>query len=135
MTATSRKSPAIGEITGKLVPLAKRAVELGLSQGEVQDCLVVAWSQAGRQHTTVIESQQYEETRTTLAENPDIRAMADKLRPGLYTHEDGSPTHEFMISAMREFNNRQAARPPEERYRGPLHIGAAAEAILKLRTG
>lgn len=84
-----------------------------------------------------LEATHYSETRTKLAADPAIQAMADELTTHLekhdatvaqFQHEDGTPRHEFMGSALTEWKRR--TRNPI-----PTHIGGPAEAILTILTG
>lgn len=58
---------------------------------------------------TIIEAKEYEEARQRLAKDPIIIAMAHGLanvpREEI-AHEDGTPRHEFMLAANREYRER-----------------------------
>jgi hypothetical protein len=75
-----------------------------------------------------IESPEYEATRLRLMADPIVREMAIGCLlndPAALAHEDGTPRHEFMLAALREYEAR-AGHPAE------CHIGGVAEAILRL---
>ena len=71
--------------------------------------------------TTVIESEQYEETRLALMNDPIIRQMAAELPPDF--HEDMHAWW-FIHGALDEYNRRGGTIP--------THIGGPAEAMRRL---
>lgn len=78
----------------------------------------------------IIRARHYEDAVMRLVQNPTVQDMAveiksvDKIRH--FLHEDGSPRCEFMMAANNEFSRRGGDAE------GSYHIGAIAEAILKL---
>jgi hypothetical protein len=75
-----------------------------------------------------IEAEHYGQTRRALQADPIIGAMAAELRgmpAGQLVHEEsGTPRHEFMMGALREYQRRGGQIG--------THIGGPAEAILAL---
>lgn len=78
---------------------------------------------------TVIKAKHYDEVVKKLMKLPEIQDMAlgikDVPRSDL-THDDGGPRFEFMMASNQEFRNRK----PDCKL--SLHIGAVAEALLKV---
>lgn len=72
---------------------------------------------------TVIEAPHYEETRKALAADPIIQAMAEELRQAppevraTFAHDDGTPRHDFMLAANREYRSRGGPSTPPTRRR------------------
>jgi hypothetical protein len=90
---------------------------------------------------TAIVSEDYAQAETRLRANPIIQNLA----AGVVTtpiaemaHEDGTPRHEFMMAANRQFANTEAANADNPRYTadsGFRAIGTIARAILAERAG
>jgi hypothetical protein len=75
-----------------------------------------------------IESADYEATRVRLMADPTVQAMAHGCKANDradLAHDTGTPTHGFMLAALREYQAR-TGHPAE------CHIGGVAEAILRL---
>lgn len=74
-----------------------------------------------------IEAEHYGETRARLVADPIIQQMAHELRDmdvAELVHASGTPRHEFMMAALREWQTRGGD--------GNTHIGGPAEAILEI---
>ncbi|QAY03008.1 hypothetical protein SEA_GEMMA_82 [Mycobacterium phage Gemma] len=75
----------------------------------------------------VIESEEYEETRQRLTQDPIVIAMAEDVRNlnrDQIAHEGGTPRFEFMQAANQEYAMRGGTDGG--------HIGAIAEAIIRV---
>ena len=78
-----------------------------------------------------IEAAHYEQTRQRLLGDPIVVRMAAELRSmdrTMLVHDDGSPRWDFMRAANDEYRRRGGDQ------NAPLHIGAVAEAIVRLVT-
>ena len=76
---------------------------------------------------TVIRAAHYGETEARLANDPIVIAMAAGLSGvsrDQMCHDDGTPRHEFMGAANREYRSRGG--------KDGGHIGAVAHALLKV---
>jgi len=74
-----------------------------------------------------IEAEHYGQTRKALKADPIIRDMAGGLAGvpmSELVHEEGTPRHEFMMAALREYQARGGQIG--------THIGGPAEALLEL---
>lgn len=77
---------------------------------------------------TTIRAAHYDETEKAYTEDPIVIQMSSEIPDELiaeFTHEDGAPSHQFMMIANREYANR-GGEPHG-------HIGAIAAAILILK--
>lgn len=75
-----------------------------------------------------IRAGHYDEVERRLRADPVVRAMARELRgAGTWgaVHEDGTPSHGFMLSANRTYAERGGEITGK-------HIGAVARAVLAL---
>lgn len=85
-----------------------------------------------------IEAEHYEESRLALTTNPIVVALAAEIEVGLrngYVTIDElaysdtlEPRFGFMMQANDEYNRRSG----DEYHSGPRHIGAVAEAIIRI---
>jgi hypothetical protein len=78
----------------------------------------------------ILEDSHYEESRKALMQDPIVQDMARGLEGHPIeelAHESGTPRHEFMLAANREYHERGGLAPG--------HLGAVAEALLRLRKG
>lgn len=82
-----------------------------------------------------IEAGHYEEARRALMADPVVQDMAEGVRWATVradlAHADGTPRFEFMTAASREYFARGGTYSADR----PLHIGAVAEAILRILDG
>ena len=76
---------------------------------------------------TVIEAEHYEDARQRLMRDPIIIEMAKGLEDVAMEKMEsgGTPLHEFMLAANREYDKRGGKEPN-------LHLGAVPEALLRL---
>lgn len=74
----------------------------------------------------VLESEDYEIARKVLVADPIVIEMSKGLNATECAHYDGNPKFEFMLAANREYAKRGG--------KNQAHIGAVAEAILRLLT-
>lgn len=77
----------------------------------------------------IILAPQYREVVAALVKEPEVIAMAEGLARvprEQIVNEEGEPVWEFVLAACRELDKRGVGREL------PLHIGAAAEALIIL---